>query len=290
MQKTQLLFIALILFGCAMLLLAVRKDKKKQHFRDFNVAVSKERKEQPFWEAISAFLEKAVSSDPVEIENRFLAAGIYDAKWSRYYMPLKYSVLVLGEAIILGLSYYLAWSQTWIIVCASGWLVLTLIGPDSYLALRAKQLTRSVASKLPYMIDLMAVCVQTGMTIEAAISYLSKEMVAFDKDLSYLLNKVNDRARIVGLEPALQEMYQRAPSNEMRSFVMTLKQSLQYGTSIYNVLATLSSDIREVQLLHVEEKIGQLAAKMSIPLIIFIMVPIVILIAAPGVMRMMMNV
>ncbi|WP_417542970.1 type II secretion system F family protein [Methylophaga thalassica] len=287
MHKTQLMFIALILFGCAMLLLAVRQNRKKQHFKDFNVEAAKEIKQRPFWDGFSAFLEKAVSSDPAEIENRFLAAGIYDSKWSRYYMPLKYSVLVVGEAIISALSYYLAWSQTLLIVLVSVWLVLILIGPDSYLALRAKQLTKSVASKLPYMIDLMAVCVQTGMTIEAAISYLSKEMVAFDKDLSYLLNKVNDRARIVGLDPALQEMYQRAPSNEMRSFVMTLKQSLQYGTSIYGVLTTLSSDIREVQLLHVEEKIGQLAAKMSIPLILFIMIPIVILIAAPGVMRMM---
>lgn len=287
MHKTQLMFIALILFGCAMLLLAVRQNRKKQHFKDFNVEAAKEIKQRPFWDGFSAFLEKAVSSEPAEIENRFLAAGIYDSKWSRYYMPLKYSVLLLGEAIVLALSYYLAWSQTLLIVLVSVWLVLILIGPDSYLALRAKQLTKSVASKLPYMIDLMAVCVQTGMTIEAAISYLSKEMVAFDKDLSYLLNKVNDRARIVGLDPALQEMYQRAPSNEMRSFVMTLKQSLQYGTSIYGVLTTLSSDIREVQLLHVEEKIGQLAAKMSIPLILFIMIPIVILIAAPGVMRMM---
>jgi Flp pilus assembly protein TadB len=94
---------------------------------------------------------------------------------------------------------------------------------------------------------------------------------------------------VVGLEQALEELYQRVPSNEMRSFVMTLNQSLQYGTSIYGVLTTLSADIREVQLLQVEEKIGQLAAKMSIPLIVFIMVPIVILIAAPGIMRMLAN-
>ncbi|MEC8483612.1 MAG: type II secretion system F family protein, partial [Pseudomonadota bacterium] len=48
----------------------------------------------------------------------------------------------------------------------------------------------------------------------------------------------------------------------------------------------LSSEIRAVQMLSIEEKIGKLAAKMSVPLILFIMFPIVILIAAPGVMRM----
>ncbi|MCV5839211.1 type II secretion system F family protein, partial [Escherichia coli] len=59
---------------------------------------------------------------------------------------------------------------------------------------------------------------QTGMTIEAAISYLAKEMKGFDKDISYLLVKTDDRARLVGLETALDELYARVPSNEMRSF------------------------------------------------------------------------
>ena len=90
----------------------------------------------------------------------------------------------------------------------------------------------------------------------------------------------------MGLEQALDEMFDRVPSNEMRSFVMTLKQSIQYGSSIYEVLTNLSSEIRAVQMLSIEEKIGKLAAKMSVPLILFIMFPIVILIAAPGVMRM----
>jgi tight adherence protein C len=71
---------------------------------------------------------------------------------------------------------------------------------------------------------------------------------------------------------------------------MTLKQSLQYGSSIYGVLTTLAGDIRDVQMLTLEEKIGKLAAKMSVPLILFIMIPIVILIAAPGILRMMSNV
>lgn len=135
----------------------------------------------------------------------------------------------------------------------------------------------------------MAVCVQTGMTIEAALVYLAREMYAFDKDLSYQLVRVNERARIVGLAQALDELYLRVYSNEMRSFVITINQSLQFGTSIYNVLITLSNDIREMQLLRIEEKIGKLSAKMSVPLILFIMIPIVILVAAPGVMRMLLN-
>ena len=75
----------------------------------------------------------------------------------------------------------------------------------------------------------------------------------------------------------------------MRSFVFSLTQSIKYGTSIQYALETLAKDIREVQVLELEEKVGKLSAKMSIPLILFIMFPVVILITAPGIMRMMAN-
>lgn len=101
------------------------------------------------------------------------------------------------------------------------------------------------------------------------------------------MERIDERSRIVSMDKALDEAYLHIPTSEMRSFVMTLKQSLRYGSSIYTTLTTLSSDIRQVTMLTVEERIGKLAAKMSIPLILFIMMPIVILIAVPGVMRMM---
>lgn len=128
---------------------------------------------------------------------------------------------------------------------------------------------------------------RTGMTIEASVAYLAHEMEGFDADIAHMLHKTNERAKLVGLESALEELYARVPTNEVRSFVMTLNQSLQYGSSIYEVLSNLAKDIREVHMLELEEKIGKLSAKMSIPLILFIMFPIVILITAPGIMRLL---
>ncbi|MBS0912829.1 type II secretion system F family protein [Tatumella sp. JGM91] len=68
-----------------------------------------------------------------------------------------------------------------------------------------------------------------------------------------------------------------------------LQQSIQYGSSMYEQLVELAREIREVQLLATEEKIGQLGAKMSVPLILFFMFPVIIIVAAPGVMRLMGN-
>ncbi|MFH0224056.1 type II secretion system F family protein [Vibrio furnissii] len=283
--------IAILMLGVLLLLASLRKEKRRQFWKDYYLHQTAEQTtvKVSLLERLSATLNRLFSSDKHLQQQKMLAAGFYNAKFATYFMPLKYSLLLLGAAGIYFLSLKTEWLANNLLLFMALWLVISLILPDSYLAIRAKNLSHKISNKLPYLLDLMAVCVQTGMTIEAAISYLAKEMKGFDKDISYLLVKTDDRARLVGLETALDELYARVPSNEMRSFVMTLKQSLQYGSSIYSVLTTLSADIREVQMLQIEEKIGKLAAKMSIPLIVFIMVPIVILIAAPGVMRMMIN-
>lgn len=235
--------------------------------------------------------EKTVilSNNDADIKKKLQQAGMSNTQYAHLIMPLKYAVVVLGELGIGGLYFYSYINVTYWVILAALWGMLIIVFPDVYLQSKIKSRVVRISSQIPYLIDLMAVCVQTGMTIEASLHYLTKEMEGFDKDLTLILNKLNERARIVGLDAGLEEMYQQVPSSEMRSFVMTLSQSMHHGSSIYSVLTTLASDIREVQMLELEERIGTLAAKMSVPLIIFIMVPIVILIAAPGVMRLMLN-
>lgn len=283
------LFLAVSMGIYAVLLIAyISKGKQRsQGLRWLQRSVEVKKKRQHWLSWIANLVRGAFSATEMEMQNKFLAAGFYNTKYAVYYMPFKYFALLAGLVFVYWLSVSQSWATQNLGIIAAVWLVFILIVPDAYLAARTKALRKSISEKLPYLIDLIAVCVQTGMTIEAAMTYLSREMKSFDKDLGFLLNKTNDRTQIVGLEAALKELYDRVPSNEMRSFVMTLNQSLQYGTSIYDVLTTLSFEIREVQMLGLEEKIGKLAAKMSVPLILFIMLPVVILIAAPGVMRMM---
>ncbi|MGR6833241.1 type II secretion system F family protein [Aliivibrio wodanis] len=235
--------------------------------------------------------EKTVilSSNDVDIKKKLQQAGFLNTQYSHLIMPMKYAVVVLGELMVAGLYFHSYINLTYWVIISALWGMVIIVFPDVYLQSKIKSRIQRVSNQMPYLIDLMAVCVQTGMTIEASLTYLAKEMEGFDKDLMLVLNKMNERSRVVGLEAGLEEMYQQVPSNEMRSFVMTLTQSMHHGSSIYSVLTTLASDIREVQMLELEERIGKLAAKMSVPLIVFIMIPIVILIAAPGVMRLMLN-
>lgn len=145
--------------------------------------------------------------------------------------------------------------------------------------------TKQLLDALPYFIDLIAVCIQSGMTVESAIKFIAQHADELDINLATLMHYLIKRAEVSGLEEGLLDLYHAMDMTEMRMFCSTLQQSVHYGTSLYENLMELSKDIRELQLLDSEEKIGKLSAKMSVPLILFIMFPLTILIAAPGILR-----
>ncbi|ANS86268.1 hypothetical protein VSVS12_02512 [Vibrio scophthalmi] len=263
------------------------KVARQNRFSNFGLQYSKKQRAQTILQNFNQLVGKFVSLSESDVHAKMVAAGIYDSKFVKWLFPIKYGALIVGFFAIGFYAIQVELAMSKILLYGCTWLVLCLIGPDFYLSWRKQNLQRKLSERLPYLLDLMGVCVQTGMTIEAAMGYLAKEMVGFDRDIAHMLNKTNERAKIVGLEQSLEELYVRVPTAEIRSFVMTLNQSLQYGSSIYTVLTTLAIDIREIQMLSLEEKIGKLSAKMSIPLILLIMLPIVILITAPGIMRLM---
>ncbi|EDP59391.1 type II secretion system F family protein [Vibrio sp. AND4] len=220
-----------------------------------------------------------------ELEQKLVQAGYYNTEWAKFYFPAKLLVL----ALVFGGVFLSDMKQSNQLIAIMVGLIVVILGPDSLLQMRRKMLIRKTSAQLPYLLDMMSVCVQTGMTIEAALVYLGKELAEFDSDLCYQIKRTSDSAKIQGLEKALTDLSERIPTPPVRSFVLTIIQNLQHGTSVAQILSDLAEDMRKMQILTVEEKVGKLSAKMSLPLIIFIMFPIVILILAPGIMQMNFN-
>ena len=148
-----------------------------------------------------------------------------------------------------------------------------------------KSKTKKIMNDLTSFIDLVAVNVQTGVSIEAALKQVATDFKKLNPDLSYVMLRVIRKSELTGMSQALQDLAISLPTTEIKMFCTVMQQSLNFGSSIYDQLIQLSSDIRELQLLTIEEKLGTLSAKMSVPLILFIMFPIIILILAPGVLR-----
>ena len=160
-----------------------------------------------------------------------------------------------------------------------------IIVPGFLTSFVLKSKTKKIMNDLTSFIDLVAVNVQTGVSIEAALKQVATDFKKLNPDLSYVMLRVIRKSELTGMSQALQDLSISLPTTEIRMFCTVMQQSLNFGSSIYDQLIQLSSDIRELQLLTIEEKLGTLSAKMSVPLILFIMFPIIILILAPGVLR-----
>lgn len=167
--------------------------------------------------------------------------------------------------------------------------VATIILPSTLRAMYVRKKVRKLTAELPWMIDLLAVSIQCGMTPEQAFKFLSTKMSGINPDFVPFLQRLVRRTEMSGLSNALYHFSREIPATETRLFCSMLEQSLQYGSSLYEQLMELSREIREIQLLNTEENIGKLSAKMSVPLILFFMFPVVIIVAAPGIMRIFAN-
>ena len=168
--------------------------------------------------------------------------------------------------------------------------ILIVLIPGIVTSMVLKKKIKSIMVDLPGFIDLVAVCVQTGMTIDMSLRRVAMDFKGLNPDLTYVMVRIMRKAELTSLSAALDDLAVSLPTKEVRMLTTVLQQSLNFGSSVYGQLIQLSADIRELQLLAIEEHLGTLAAKMSIPLIVFIMFPIVILILAPGAMRVFSNV
>ncbi|HDR1506242.1 TPA: type II secretion system F family protein, partial [Pasteurella multocida] len=102
---------------------------------------------------------------------------------------------------------------------------------------------------LPGFIDLVAVNVQTGISIDAALKQVAIDFKKLNPDLTYVMLRIIRKSELTGLSQALQDLSISLPTTEIRMFCTVLQQSLNFGSSIYSHLIQLSADIREIQLL-----------------------------------------
>ncbi|MCD8212742.1 MAG: type II secretion system F family protein [Campylobacter sp.] len=164
-------------------------------------------------------------------------------------------------------------------------LIFFIVAPGIVRRVVVENRIRNISVNIPIFVDLLAVCVQAGMDTQAAIAFLQDSISETNKDFAPFLNRLLLKSEVSGMDEALLDLSREIPSVEVSMMCTTLRQSLKYGSAIYESLTSLSMEIRELELLRTEEAIGQLSAKMSVPLILFFMFPVIIIIAAPGVMK-----
>jgi len=159
--------------------------------------------------------------------------------------------------------------------------ILVIIVPDFVVKRQTARKIRMVSRDLPLVIDMMAIMVRSGMTVESCFRYLSTRVKPINKDIAAILERACLMMDVNGIELSVDLIQREVPCKEVRMFCVTLKRSISYGNSIFEALLDLSTEMRELQRLTIEEKIAALAAKLTIPTMVFFLAPVLAIIAGP---------
>jgi len=160
-------------------------------------------------------------------------------------------------------------------------IIIVILVPGIVVQKHTEKKIRMVSRDLPLVIDMMAIMIRSGMTIESCFKYLSIRIRPINKDIATIMERACIMMDVNGIELSIDLIQREVPSKEIRMLCVTLRRSISYGNSIYESLLELSGEIRDMQKLTIEEKIAALAAKLTIPTMLFFLAPVLAIIAGP---------
>ena len=211
-------------------------------------------------------------------------AGIYSPATGRAIIGAKFICLcggmvggyVLGAAIgmsMLGIS-------------AGG--LLGYLLPILWLRQRVRANQQALTFALPDALDLLVVCVEAGLTIDASLQRVGDELMLAHPALSREFGIAHMETR-VGLSriEALKNLAQRTGNTELQSMTAMLVQADRFGTSIAQALRVHAESLRIARQHAADEMVGKASVKLTFPLVLFILPATFIILAGPTVIGLM---
>ena len=165
-------------------------------------------------------------------------------------------------------------------------LILALIGyylPDLWLRLKIVERRRKIQEGLPDALDLLVVCVEAGMGLDAALSRVGEEIRLQNRELSDELMLLNFEVRAGKLRrDAMKNLAIRTGLEDVNSLITLLIQTEKFGTSVAQALRVYSDTFRSKRAQRAEEIAAKLPVKLMIPLALFIFPSMFVVLLAPA--------
>lgn len=164
-----------------------------------------------------------------------------------------------------------------------GILALGFFLPDLVVRRQKKARLLRLGRSLPDGLDLLVICAEAGLSLDAALKRVADEFISVVPELSeeLLLTSV-ELSFLPDRRQALTNLGSRVELPAFRGVVATLIQTEKYGTPLAQALRALAAEFREHRLLAAEEKAARLPAILTVPMIIFILPALFIILAAPA--------
>ncbi|KLE31231.1 type II secretion system F family protein [Aurantiacibacter luteus] len=166
-----------------------------------------------------------------------------------------------------------------------------LMLPSLFIQARADRRREQIVNGFPDALDLMLVCMEAGLGVEAALDRVARETAASHPLVAALLGTAVLQLRAgASREEAFKRMADAAGVDEIRSFTTLLVQSDKLGTSVSSTLRVYAEEMREKRRMRAEEKAHRLPVLISIPLVVFMLPTMIGVIMLPAAIRMVRDV
>ena len=221
------------------------------------------------------------------LRSRLIQAGIYDPRGVALFFAGRAALaIVLAAAVFFVLPFLwpMEGSMLWLSVMVGG--VAGYVGPSIYIDKRIKARTQQHRSGFPDFLDLLVVCSNAGLSMEASLERVSREMGESYPSLTANIHMTNLEIRAGrNLKDALERFAGRLALDEARAFATLINQSIDLGSSITDALRVYSDDMRHKRMSSAEEKAYALPAKLAVPMMICIFPVLFVVILLPVIVK-----
>lgn len=171
-----------------------------------------------------------------------------------------------------------------IVMAAAG---LGYYGPRIYVKNKINKRQASIRRSWPDALDLLLICVECGMGIEAALRKVSAEIGSQSPDLAEELGLTTaELSYLQDRRKAYENLGERTGLDGVRGVVTSLIQSEKYGTALSHSLRVLAQESRDMRMSEAEKRAAALPPKLTVPMIVFFLPVLFAVIITPAVIQM----
>lgn len=222
-----------------------------------------------------------------QMQVKLLRAGIRRREFAviLIFARMMLPILIGGPVlyIVYGTDAVADWSPLKAYALAAGALVLSYKAPDLYLNNRIQKRSHAIRQALPDALDLLVICAEAGLTIDAAFARVAKELGRAYAELGeeFSLTAI-ELGFLTDRRQAFDNLATRIDLESIRGVATTMIQTEKYGTPLASSLRVLAAEFRHERMMRAEEKAARLPAIMTVPLILFILPVLFIVILGPA--------
>lgn len=203
--------------------------------------------------------------------------------FAKLILPLGFGVVAL--VLIKGLGMFKLPPNGELLTCL-GAVLFGSVGPGIWLKNKIDKRYQLIRKGVPDALDLLVICVEAGLSLDAALGRVAREFGAGAPELA-------DELRLTALElsflperrMALDNLAKRVDLPAIRALVGSLQQTEKYGTPLAQSLRVLAGEFRTERMLRAEEKAARLPATLTVPMVVFILPSLFIVLIGPAVLH-----